>query len=151
VYSMTAGFLKILAIAAYGVFAILIAAGLVSDMQYLMEWEGMNGPYAFFLALAGVVMAGVYGDVPTRLCRSVDRYVARLQRAQARAEPIYEPTQDLGYLKGENRPLPASLRYRVALYMGARQTTDPGRFKEQLAAAPSVNAFLRREIHAGRI
>ncbi len=65
--------------------------------------------------------------------------------------PMFGNPTDTSYAKGKDRPLPDELRQRVNAYMTKRARKDPEGLKREVEKCSSFNAFIRKEIQAGRL
>ncbi|MBA7593672.1 hypothetical protein ES703_00602 [subsurface metagenome] len=80
----------------------------------------------------------------------------RLSAAEAnerirKVRPMFGDPADSRYGRGNDRPLPEELRQRVNTYMTRRAQQDPEGLKRDAEACSSFNAFIRKEIQAGRL
>jgi hypothetical protein len=65
--------------------------------------------------------------------------------------PVYGDPRDESKLSGENKPLPHELRNRVNIYIEQVAVKDPDKYKREVEAWPSFNAFVRSKIREGKI
>jgi len=136
----------------YGFASLIAVLGTVTVAQDYQEYEGLGRLGAVVEALSILVGTGA-------LTMGVDRYIDRLVEwttrrdtvKRSRKEPVYGDPDDTRYLKGDDRPLPNEIRYRVAVYMGLRKRTDPEKLATEITKASSVNAWVRREAIAGNL
>lgn len=68
-----------------------------------------------------------------------------------KVRPMFGDPADSRYGRGDDRPLPDELRQRVNTYMTRRAQQDPEGLKRDAEACSSFNAFIRKEIQAGRL
>ena len=68
-----------------------------------------------------------------------------------KVRPMFGDPTDSRYGRGNDRPLPEELRQRVNAYMTKRARKDPEGLKREVEKCSSFNAFIRKEIQAGRL
>ena len=130
---------------------LLMVAGFGSDVWYLVEWEGYSLLGAVAVMALWLIMAGDTTGIKQPMEKLVDRYVTHLTRTAAKREAVYGDPNDTTYFTSDDRPIPESLRYRVAIYTARREKEDPEDFQNELEAASSFNALVRKEARAGRL
>lgn len=68
-----------------------------------------------------------------------------------KAQPVYGDSEDTTFTQGDDRPLPNELRDRVNDYVIKRFKGDSEKFKKAFKQSSTCNAFVRKEILAGRL
>ncbi|UCG51325.1 MAG: hypothetical protein JSW58_14190 [Candidatus Latescibacterota bacterium] len=137
--------------AIYVFLAILMFCGVLLDFQYYRQWEGRGLFSAVLFTLVLLIATGDTTGIDIKIQEFVNRMERREIRKRSKREPIYGDPNDTRYLKGDDRPLPPELRYRVCVYLGKRKKTDSDAFEKAVARASSVNALLRRELMEGKL
>lgn len=65
--------------------------------------------------------------------------------------PLYGDPADTSQTTSEDRPIPFELKNRVDIYINKRFATDNEKYKKEIEASSTFNAFLRKEIKAGNL
>jgi hypothetical protein len=140
-------FLGVLFLVLFGLFVLF---GFVDDVLWFAHDEGLY--MAVLIALGNVAAMGLL-VTPSRtwLIKWVNARSTTIMRKEAQQGPIYGDPVDTPELKGDDRPLPRELCYRVAVYSGRMKDHDAEGFRARVAAASSFNAFVRGEMQKGRL
>ena len=148
---MTTGFVKYITTLFFAAIIMLLVVGLACEAQKVWKY----GWIACVLVLLAVLLVLLgFGDskaMEHNLQKCIARYHARKTSGQAKHAPVFGNPEDLRYFDGDDRPLPASLTHRIAVYTQSRRKKDPVEFKNALSASSSFNALVRQEMRAGRL
>ncbi|UCH82955.1 MAG: hypothetical protein JSW50_10825 [Candidatus Latescibacterota bacterium] len=148
---MTTGFVKYITALFFAVLVMTLVAGLAYETQKVWKF----GWVACVLLLLGILLVLLgFGDSKSmehNLQRCIARFHARKSPRRAKDRPIYGDPDDPGYFESDDRPLPACLTHRVAVYTHLRRRRDPDGLQGDVAKSSSFNALIRREIRAGRL
>jgi hypothetical protein len=63
----------------------------------------------------------------------------------------YGNPEDTTHTKGDDRPLPHELKYRVDIYIEKREKADGEKFIKEMGQSSTFNALLRREMRSGNL
>jgi len=148
---MTTGFVKYVTALFFAVLVMMLVAGLALETQKVWKY----GWVACVLVLLGVLLVLLgFGDskfMEHNLQRCIARFHARKSWRRSKERPVYGDPDDQGYFDGDDRPLPACLTHRVAVYTQLRRRRDPDALQKDIAESSSFNALIRQEIRAGRL
>ena len=148
---MTSGIGKYVAALIFAMFVMTMVAGLAYATEKAWEHGWLVCVFVLLVILLALLGFGDSNSVELNLERCIARFHARKTMGRAKERPVFGDPDDPRYFDGDDRPLPANLTHRVAVYTHARRLKDPEGFDRDLDGATSFNALIRREIRAGRL
>ncbi|MEJ2721471.1 MAG: hypothetical protein P8181_10090 [bacterium] len=148
---MTTGFVKYITTLFFAVLILLLILGLAFEAQKVWKYGWATCVFLLIGILLVLVGFGDSNSVELNLQKCIARYHAHKHAGRGKDRPVFGDPDDTRYFGGDDRPLPASLAHRIAVYTQFRKRKDPNGFKSDIAAASSFNALMRRELKSGKL